>query len=231
MDGNGRWAKARGLPRTAGHKAAASRVREMVKACGELKIEVLSLFAFSSENWLRPKEEVGILMGLYLHYLRHELKSLHRHQVRIKMLGDISALSPELQQAVVDAEKMTAGNTGLQLNLAVNYGGRADIVQAAKRCCQEVTAGTLAVSDINEQALNERLYTGSQPAPDLLIRTSGVHRISNFMIWQAAYAELYFADVCFPDFDRDELQKALAWYAQQTRRFGQIDEQLEADRG
>ena len=227
MDGNGRWAKARGLPRTAGHKAAASRVRELVKACGKRHIEVLTLFAFSSENWLRPPEEVGVLMGLYLYYLRNEIKALHRNGVKIKMLGEMSALSPELQAAIIQAETLTQDNTGLQLNLAVNYGGRADILQAIKSCVQEVLDDKLSVEQLTEAEFSRFLYTGTQPEPDLFIRTSGVTRISNFLLWQLAYTELYFTDIPFPDFDAKALDIAIEWFRAQPRRFGKTNEQLE----
>ena len=221
MDGNGRWAKARLLPRTIGHKAAVSRVREIINSCINLGIEVLTLYAFSSENWARPEDEVSVLMGLYLYYLRNEMHRWHRQQVKLRVIGERTMLSKPLQQVMAEAEALTMHNRGLQLNLAINYGGRAEILQAFNAWCQGHPS-----QELTEENFEALLYTHGQPAPDLMIRTSGVSRISNFLIWQLAYAELYFTEVFFPDFDREQFSRALAWYAEQPRRFGKIDEQL-----
>ncbi len=226
MDGNGRWAKSRGLPRTLGHKAATSRVRELVRACAELNIAVLTVYAFSSENWSRPQEEVGVLMSMYIFYLRKEAQTLHRSQIKIKIIGDTHVLASELQQVITEIELLTQSNKGLQLNIAINYGGRADILQAAKSIACEAVEGRININELSEDAFTQRLYTGDQPMPDLMIRTGGVSRISNFLVWQLAYSELYFTDTYFPDFDRQQFDVALQWFAQQTRRFGKIDEQL-----
>jgi undecaprenyl diphosphate synthase len=226
MDGNGRWAKARGLPRTVGHKAATSRVRELVRACAERHIPVLTVYAFSSENWARPTEEVGVLMSMYVFYLRKEAKTLHRNNIKIKIIGHIASLAQELQQVIAEIETLTHHNTGLQLNIAINYGGRAEMLYITQMIAREVLAGQLDPHTLTETMIEQKLYTAGQPMVDLMIRTGGVSRISNFLLWQAAYSEFYFTDVLFPDFDCQQFTLALEWFAQQTRRFGKIDEQL-----
>jgi len=229
MDGNGRWAKKRFLPRTAGHKVALSRVREIIEVCVEQSIPALTLFAFSSENWQRPQEEVGFLMELMLQSLHTEAKKLHENNVQLKIIGNREGLSPSIKQAIEEAEFLTHANTGLHLRIAFNYGGRADIVQAVKKIVSEVTHGLLPADSIDEQLISKHLLTADIPEPDLFIRTSGEQRISNFLLWQLAYSELYFTETLFPAFDKTEFQRALDWFANRERRFGKISEQLGGD--
>jgi undecaprenyl diphosphate synthase len=226
MDGNGRWAKKRFLPRTAGHKAALSRVREIIEACVEKGIPALTLFAFSSENWKRPQDEVGFLMELMVQSLHSEAKKLHENNVQLKIIGQRLNLSPNINQAIDEAEGLTHANTGLKLRIAFNYGGRADIVQAVQKIVAEVTHGLVQQDAIDEKLISKHLLTDDIPEPDLFIRTSGEQRISNFLLWQLAYSELYFTETLFPAFDKKELQKALDWFAERERRFGKISEQL-----
>ena len=224
MDGNGRWATKRLLPRVAGHSQGLSTVREIVKECGDAGVEYLTLFAFSSENWRRPAEEVGFLMKLFLTALEKEINRLHRNNVRLRLIGDLSRFDPLIQERVAIAEKKTENNTGLNLTIAANYGGRWDVMQAFQSW--QTNNPTVSVSELTEQALAAHLSTADMPEVDLLIRTGGEQRISNFLLWQGAYAELYFSDVLWPDFDRQQLDQALAWYAQRTRRFGLTTEQV-----
>ncbi|MEW8500671.1 MAG: polyprenyl diphosphate synthase, partial [Candidatus Thiodiazotropha taylori] len=206
MDGNGRWAKKRGLPRYAGHPAGVDAVRRVVEACVVRKISVLTLFAFSSENWRRPAKEVNLIMDLFIRSLRKEIKRLDRNQVKLKVIGDRSAFSKKLQQQIADAEQQTASNQGLLLQVAANYGGRWDITQAARCLAQSVESGELSVDQIDEQALAQHLSFAGVPEPDLFIRTGGEKRISNFLLWQCAYTELYFTDLLWPDFDDQVLE-------------------------
>jgi undecaprenyl diphosphate synthase len=226
MDGNGRWAKKRMLPRVAGHKFAVNRVRDIVRVCAEKGIEALTLFAFSSENWQRPKEEVGILMNLAMHTIETEVQKMHANGIQLKFIGDIEKLDANLQQVFQDAEKLTANNPGLKLRIAFNYGGHWDITQAVQKLAVLVQQGKLKPEAITEEAIAANLSTQDLPLPDLFIRTSGEQRISNFLLWQLAYSELYFTDTLFPDFDEQALEKALHWFAQRERRFGKISEQL-----
>jgi len=226
MDGNGRWAKKRFLPRIAGHKEGLSAVRRVVKACGEAGIEVLTLFAFSSENWRRPPDEVNGLLSLFLMALENEVKKLHQNNVRLLVIGNPDRFGTQLQTSIRAAEELTKNNTGLKLVIAADYGGRWDIVQAAKVLAQKVQAGTLAVEDISEETLAAGLCLADLPEPDLFIRTSGEQRISNFLIWQLAYTEMYFTEAYWPDFDANTLAEALAFYAQRERRFGYTGEQI-----
>ncbi|MDF2940416.1 MAG: hypothetical protein K0R66_1058 [Gammaproteobacteria bacterium] len=226
MDGNGRWAKQRFLPRTAGHKTAVSRVREIIEACVEKSIPALTLFAFSSENWKRPEEEVGFLMELMVHSLSAEAKKLHANQVQLKIIGDRSNLSPNIKQAIEEAEDLTHANTGLKLRVAFNYGGQWDILQAVKKIVDEVTHGLVVPEAISEEMIASHLSTADLPLPDLFIRTSGEQRISNFLLWQLAYSELYFTETLFPAFDKAEFHKALEWFSSRERRFGKTSEQL-----
>lgn len=227
MDGNGRWAKKRLLPRAMGHRAGMKRVNELVRSCVELGIQTLTIYAFSSENWLRPKNEVSTLMGLFLEALKNEVKELHENQVKMNFVGDLSQLSKPLQTLCAQTVELMQHNTGLQLNVAMNYGSYWDITAGAKKLAEHVKAGKLEPSEINEDVLFDAMpSSASVPAVDLLIRTSGEQRISNFLLWQLSYAELYFTDVNFPDFDRQALEAALAWYAKKERRFGQTSEQL-----
>ncbi|ACV27318.1 isoprenyl transferase [Kangiella koreensis] len=219
MDGNGRWAQARGKKRVFGHKAGMERAREMAETCGELGVKFLTLFAFSSENWNRPAEEVSFLMDLFATSLKNESKKLNKNNVKLKVIGDKAGFDKGLQKAIDKAEALTADNDGLTLNIAANYGGRWDIMQASQ---QLLTSGR----ELTEANLVKYLATGTAPEPDLLIRTGGEKRISNFLLWQAAYSELYFSDVLWPDFDGEQLKLALADYAQRQRRFGKTGEQV-----
>ncbi|TQV86641.1 polyprenyl diphosphate synthase [Aliikangiella coralliicola] len=225
MDGNGRWAQARGKKRTRGHKAGVERAREIVETSGKLGVESLTLFAFSSENWQRPQEEVSYLMELFVIALNREVKMLNKHSVKLNFLGDTSAFNNKLQESIAKAEHLTKDNDKLRLNIAANYGGRWDIVNSVNSLLQE-NAG---ISSISEELLDSRLATSHLPPLDLLIRTGGEVRISNFLIWQAAYAELYFCDTLWPDFDANELQKAVDAYAKRQRRYGKTGEQVQAD--
>jgi len=229
MDGNNRWAKKRLLPGIAGHKAGVDAVRAVIEVCAEAGVEVLTLFAFSSENWQRPAEEVGALMELFLSALRREARKLSESGISLRIIGDRSRFSPELQAAMREAEQQTAGQKGLLLQVAANYGGQWDIAQAAQRLAREVQAGHLRPDDITPKLLQSCLSTGDQPLPDLCIRTGGDHRISNFLLWQLAYAELYFTDQYWPDFKQDAMRRALADFASRQRRFGKTSEQVEAE--
>lgn len=229
MDGNNRWAKKRLLPGIAGHKAGVDAVRAVIEVCAEAGVEVLTLFAFSSENWQRPAAEVGALMELFLTALRREAKRLRENGVCLRIIGDRSRFSPELQAAMREAELQTAEQKGLLLQVAANYGGQWDIVQAAQCLAREVQAGHLQPDGITPQLLQRSLSTGDQPLPDLCIRTGGDHRISNFLLWQLAYAELYFTDLYWPDFKQEAMRRALADFASRQRRFGKTSEQVEAE--
>jgi undecaprenyl diphosphate synthase len=227
MDGNGRWARKRHLPRVAGHRVGLESVRKTIKACVEQGVEVLTLFAFSSENWRRPKEEVGLLMKLFMTALDSEVKKLHRNGVRLRVIGELSAFPPELQQRIVEAEALTLSNTTLTLNIAANYGGRWDIAQAARTLAAQVERGELCSDDINEELLRQQLCLADLPEPDLFIRTGGEQRISNFLLWQLAYTEFYFTDLLWPAFDGAALQQAIDSFAGRQRRFGRTGEQVE----
>ena len=229
MDDNNRWAKKRLLPGVAGHKAGVDAVRAVIEVCAEAGVEVLTLFAFSSENWQRPAEEVGALMELFLSALRREARRLNDNQIRLRIIGDRSRFHPELQAAMREAELLTAGEHRFTLQIAANYGGQWDITQAAQRLAREVQAGHLQVDEITPGLLQNCLATGDLPLPDLCIRTGGEHRISNFLLWQLAYAELYFSDLFWPDFKHEAMRKALADFAMRQRRFGKTSEQIEAE--
>ncbi|WP_026253900.1 polyprenyl diphosphate synthase [Legionella shakespearei] len=222
MDGNGRWAELRGLPRIEGHKAGVAAVKEMIRCCMEKKISCLSLFAFSSENWARPIDEVNFLMELFVQALQKELAELNAHGVKMRFTGDREVLAPALQQQMNEAEELTCANQQLILNVVMNYGGKWDITNATKKICQAVASGEMLLSDITEQVFEHYLDTYGLPEPDLFIRTSGELRISNFFLWQLAYTELYFTEVHWPDFNAQELELALASFGKRKRRFGQI---------
>lgn len=226
MDGNGRWAKKRLMPRTAGHHAGVKSTRKLVEFCVRDKISALTLFAFSSENWKRPEQEVSSLMELFVNTLQSEVNALHEQQVRIRFIGECSAFSEKLQQKIQSATDLTKDNNGLQLNIAVNYGGRWDIAQACRQLLEKVESGELKRTDVNAELLDQYICLSELPDPDLFVRTGGEKRISNFLIWQLAYTELYFSDVLWPDFDESEYQSALNWYSQRQRRFGQTGEQV-----
>jgi undecaprenyl diphosphate synthase len=228
MDGNGRWARSRGLPRPAGHRASVKVVRRVVEECARRKIGYLTLFAFSSENWRRPVEEVGMLMSLFLDALVREVANLHRNRVRLRFIGDRAALGGELRQRMSESESLTEANEGLRLQVAVAYGGRWDIAQACRSLASEVAAGTLTAAEIGEAHVAGRLALAGIPDPDLLIRTGGEQRISNFLLWNLAYAEMYFTDVLWPGFTPAHLDAALAFFAKRERRFGKTSAQLVA---
>ncbi|MDT8766995.1 polyprenyl diphosphate synthase [Pasteurella multocida] len=224
MDGNGRWAQQKGKMRIFGHKNGVKAVREAVSYARKVGIKVLTLYAFSSENWNRPKKEVNALMALFMQALDLEVKKLHKNNIKLNILGDVTGFSASLQNKIHQAEKLTENNTALTLNIAANYGGCWDIVQATKSLAQQVKEGKLAVDEINAQVLQQALVTKEQPQVDLLIRTSGEQRISNFLLWQIAYAELYFSDVLWPDFNEKEFNEAIIAYQQRHRRFGGTEE-------
>lgn len=223
MDGNGRWAKARGLPRAEGHRQGTENLRRIIRACVEFGVEVLTIYAFSTENWRRPPLEVRLLMTILQTVIERELQELNENGVQIRHIGRLDRISPALQKQILHACEYTKNNTRLILNVAFNYGGRDEIVQAVKRIVQD----GVPADQINEDLLNRYMYTGDLPDPDLVIRTSGELRLSNFLIWQAAYAEYYFTQTYWPDFDKSELRKAIEEYARRTRRFGKTDEQVQ----
>lgn len=229
MDGNGRWAKMRHRPRIFGHREGVERVRDTVRHCLDSGVEVLSLFAFSSENWKRPQEEVGLLMDLFMMSLNREVGRLHEAQVRLRFIGELTAFSPKLQDKIRDVEQLTAGNTGLTLVIAVNYGGRWDVTQAARKLAEAVARGELTPGQITPERVAGELCLADLPEPDLFIRTGGEQRISNFMLWQLGYTELFFTDALWPDFDRSEFDRALASYAGRQRRFGRTGDQVEQE--
>ena len=220
MDGNHRWASARHLPGAAGHRAGAKRLRPIAEACAELGVKHLTVFAFSTENWYRPDAEVGLLMDLMRHVMRTEIDYLHEQGVRLRVIGERKQFAADIQEMMVSCESKTAENTRLNLSVAVNFGGRWDIVNAAKTLAQQVANGTLLPEEVNENAFASAMSLTDIPEPDLMIRTGGDHRISNFLLWDLAYTELYFTDIFWPDFDAAALQEAVATYAQRKRRFG-----------
>ncbi|MFC3681208.1 isoprenyl transferase [Bacterioplanoides pacificum] len=231
MDGNNRWAKKRFMPGVAGHKAGVDAVRAVVETSAREGVEVLTLFAFSSENWRRPAKEVSALMQLFVAALQREVKKLHKNNIRLVVMGDLSGFNEQIQTLVRDAEALTHNNSAMTLVIAANYGGQWDITQAVRRIATAVQAGELAVEDINEQSFHRYTWLSEFPAPDLMIRTGGEQRISNFMLWQTAYSEFYFSDALWPDFKQQEYKKALAAFAERTRRFGRTDDQLKEDQG
>ena len=228
MDGNGRWARARGLPRAAGHRASVKVVRRVVEDCAKRNIRYLTLFAFSSENWRRPPDEVGMLMKLFLDSLVAEAANLHRNRVRLRFIGDRDLLGADLERSITNSESLTEANPGLGLTVALAYGGRWDIAQACRSLAADVAAGKLAPEEIGEPEVGARLSLAALPDPDLLIRTGGELRISNFLLWNLAYAELYFTDVLWPEFSAVHLDQALTFYAQRERRFGKTSAQIVA---
>jgi undecaprenyl diphosphate synthase len=226
MDGNGRWAKHRHQPRFMGHRAGVKSVEKTVKYCVEKQVSVLSLFAFSSENWRRPGKEVSLLMELFALVLKQQVKRLHKNNVRLKVIGDISKFSSSLQKQISEAQKTTGNNTGLTLNIAANYGGQWDITQSVQQLAKQVQAGTLKPEQITEALISQGLTTAELPEPDLFIRTGGEQRVSNFMLWQMAYTEFYFTDTLWPDFDEQSLDLAIESFTHRERRFGKTSEQL-----
>lgn len=228
MDGNGRWAQERGLPRTAGHRAGLKPVRMCIEECARRGIEALTLFAFSSENWGRPPEEVGSLMGLFIEALEREVAELHEKRVRLRFVGEQRNLSARLQGRIASAEELTRNNPGLKLQVAVSYGGRWDIIQATQRLAMECSSGALRPEELSEEHFASRLALAGLPEAELLIRTGGEYRVSNFLLWELAYAELYFTPRLWPDFAVADLEEALAFFAARERRFGHTGAQRAA---
>jgi undecaprenyl diphosphate synthase len=222
MDGNGRWAKARGLPRVAGHRRGADAVRRVVRGAAELGIPVLTLFAFSTENWTRPADEVNDLMGLLRHYLRNELDELHKNGAKLRVIGNRNGLATDIVRDISDAENRTRSNSRINVNICINYGARAEILEAIRSLARQVAAGELSADRIDEDRFENELLTAGVPDPDLLIRTSGEQRISNFMLWQCAYAELVFVDTLWPDFGKEHLEQAIAEFRRRERRYGGV---------
>jgi len=226
MDGNGRWAQKRMMPRIMGHHAGVKAVRNIVEYCAKENIEVLSLFAFSSENWRRPKEEVSLLMELFMSTLQTQVDKLDRNNIRLRIIGDRSAFQDKLQVKIRDAEEQTANNSGLTLLIAANYGGRWDITQAVQKIVAGIKNGDIQEQAISEQLISEHLVTADLPEPDLFIRSGGEERVSNFLLWQLAYTEFFFTDVLWPDFDQAMMQKAIDSFKGRQRRFGHTGEQI-----
>ncbi len=221
MDGNGRWAKQRGLPRIAGHRAGLKTLRKLVEYAASIELNAMTVYAFSKENWQRPEQEVSMLMELFMTTLQSEIVELHKNNVRLQLIGERTAFSAKLQEAMANAEKLTAENNGLQLNVAINYSGRWDILQA----CQALLADKVD-GDLSEADIAPYLCLSDLPEPDLFIRTGGEQRISNYLLWQLAYTELYFTDALWPDFGAAQLDDAILWYQNRERRFGKISEQI-----
>lgn len=222
MDGNGRWAKQKNQLRMVGHRAGLKTVRKIVQHASEKGLKALTLYAFSSENWKRPETEVSALMSLFVYALNKEVKTIHKNNIRLRVIGDTSKFSMQIQNMIEKSEKLTSQNTGLTLNIAANYGGRWDIVNAVKNLAEQVQRGSLFASDITEEMLESKLCMSDLPAVDLVIRTGGEYRISNFLLWQSAYSEFYFTDVLWPDFDQIQFEKALNSFNNRERRFGGI---------
>ena len=226
MDGNGRWAQQQGKKRVAGHKAGVKSVRAVVSSARKIGVKALTLFAFSSENWQRPEGEVSVLMDLFMFVLTREVKRLHKNGIRFKVIGDVSRFSDSLQKKITASEELTAKNEGMVLSIAANYGGRWDIAEAAKTLANQVKENIIDIDDITESSLHEHTALAELPPLDLMIRTGGDYRISNFLLWQAAYAELYFCETLWPDFDKEQFEKAVTIFDQRERRFGKTGEQV-----
>ena len=227
MDGNGRWAEKRHYPRFIGHRAGAKVVTDIVDHCVKLNIKVLSLFAFSSENWRRPSKEVRLLMELFHAALEHQLQRIHKNNIRLQIIGDVHKFLPSLRRQIQRLQQLTACNTGLILNIAANYGGRWDIVQAVQTIARKATMGKISVNMISEKMISDSLTTAVLPEPDLFIRTGGEQRVSNFLLWQMAYTEFFFTDTLWPDFNVSSLNRAIASFTERERRFGKTSEQLQ----
>jgi undecaprenyl diphosphate synthase len=222
MDGNGRWALKRKLPRSVGHSAGAEALKEIITVCIELGIKFLTVYSFSTENWQRPPDEVEFLFNLFVEKLEEELESMHKNGIRVKLIGKKEGVPPYVLEAFEDAEKKTSDNSKLILNMAFNYGGRQEIIEAVKKINKEVLKTNISIEEINEENFNNFLYTEGCPYPDFLIRTGGEYRVSNFLLWQIAYTEFYFVKTLWPDFDRACLLKAIYYYQQRKRRFGRV---------
>ena len=226
MDGNGRWAKKRFLPRVAGHREGINSVREITRVCGEIDIKHLTLYTFSTENWSRPKTEVTAIMQLLVNTIRAEVENLHRNNVRLTVIGQIEDLAPDAQKGMLDGVKITENNTGLNLNLALSYGSRQELTTAIRRLATQIKEGQLQPEDINQDLISNNLYTAHMPNPDMLIRTGGDFRFSNFLLWQMAYTEIFLTSTFWPDFRERELLEVISEYQKRERRFGMISEQL-----
>lgn len=223
MDGNGRWAKRRGLDRTEGHREGANNFRTITRYCNRIGIKVLTVYAFSTENWRRPAEEVEALMKLFYDYLVEALRDFREENIRTRFIGDVSAFTPTLRSLIKETEELSADKTGLVLNIAMNYGGRAELLGAVRSLARDCAGGKLRPEDIDEQMISDRLYTAGQPEPDLIIRPSGEYRTSNFLLWQSAYSEYVFMDeILWPDFTTDDLERAIDIYNSRSRRFGGV---------
>ena len=231
MDGNGRWANSRGLPRIAGHREGVRTVRKITEICGELDVQILTLYTFSSENWNRPQTEVSALMKLLVSSLRREVKDLMKNNVRFTVIGNINDLEKNVQNELLDSIQKTKNNTGLNLNLALSYGSRKEILFAVKQLAEKVSNGEIETEQIDEPLFSQMLYTRNIPDPDLLIRTGGEFRLSNFLLWQIAYTEIHVTDTFWPDFGKEELMTAIYEYQNRERRFGKISEQLNMNNG
>ncbi|MBN2105315.1 isoprenyl transferase [bacterium] len=226
MDGNGRWAKKRGLPRVAGHREGVKSVRDIVEACGELNVQVLTLYTFSTENWRRPKEEISALMGLLVRTLRKEIDDLMKNNVRLTAIGQIDNLPGEAAREFREGIELTKDNSGLNLNLALNYGSREEIIFCVRSIANKIKSGQLVPGAVNANCIQEHLYTANIPDPDLMIRTSGEFRLSNFLLWQLAYTEIFITDILWPDFRREQLYQAIDDFQRRERRFGKVSEQV-----
>ena len=228
MDGNGRWASLKNLPRAAGHKEGINSVREIVRVCGEIGISYLTLYTFSSENWSRPRTEVSAIMKLLLSTIKKEIRNLDDNNVKLSAIGSLDELPKETQKNILDGVEMTKSNSGLNLILALSYGSRQELIRAIKRISKRIDKSNLEIDNINEDVLSEELYTAGTPDPDLIIRTGGEHRLSNFLLWQSAYSELLISEKFWPDFRESELLNSILDYQNRQRRFGQTDEQLKS---
>lgn len=226
MDGNGRWARERTLPRIAGHREGVNSVREVTRICGEIDVEFLTLYTFSKENWKRPKKEVSALMTLLLRTINKEVKGLHKNNVKFNIIGDLEMLPPSTRKGLKEGINLTSQNTGLNLSLALNYGSRQEMLEATQTLAMQVKDGLISVGDINEELFSKYLYTNGIPDPDLMIRTSGESRLSNFLLWQSAYTEIYMTSTYWPDFREKELLEAILDYQKRERRFGKVSEQI-----
>jgi undecaprenyl diphosphate synthase len=226
MDGNGRWANKRGLPRAAGHKAGIKTLRKIVEFCAAESVQALTVYAFSSENWRRPSQEVGLLMELFITALNEQVDELHQHQVNVQFIGDLSRFPQKLQDSIAAAASLTHDNTGLHLRIAANYGGRWDITAAFKSIFTRIDRGEVNIDAVDEAMIQQALSLADLPEPDLFIRTGGDQRISNYLLWQLAYTEMYFSEVYWPDFSPEKLAEACDWFESRQRRFGRTSEQL-----
>ena len=228
MDGNGRWASLKNLPRAAGHKEGINSVREIVRVCGEIGVSYLTLYTFSSENWSRPRTEVSAIMKLLLSTIKKEIRNLDDNNVKLSAIGSLDELPKETQKNILDGVEMTKSNSGLNLILALSYGSRQELIRAIKRISKRIDESNLEIDNINEDVLSEELYTAGTPDPDLIIRTGGEHRLSNFLLWQSAYSELLISETFWPDFRESELLNSILDYQNRQRRFGQTDEQVKS---